>query len=95
MEILHQCLADKVTSNVFMAAGLLEKLTLSRAYFVESYLVYDEGRFVTWHSTDCTEVFVGGRGCGLAKQMHVRWRERNHRTAMTHYIDKFPVLDCW
>ena len=57
--------SGKVTSNVFMAAGLLEKLTLSRAYFVESYLVYDESRFVTWPSTDCTEVFLGPWGQGL------------------------------
>lgn len=82
------CLASgKVTSNVFMAAGLLEKLTLSRAYFVESYLVYDESRFVTWPSTDC-----GRAGLRFSRS---RCREWNHRTAMTHYIDKFPVLACW
>ena len=37
--------------------------------------------------------FPGGRaGLRFSKS---RCRERNHRTAMNHYIDKFPVLDCW
>lgn len=55
---LNQLYNFAVTSNVFMGAGLLEKLTLSRAYFVESYLVYDESRFVGLSPTLGRDLFM-------------------------------------
>mmetsp|Transcript_46632 Transcript_46632/g.74249 ORF Transcript_46632/g.74249 Transcript_46632/m.74249 type:complete len:318 (-) Transcript_46632:38-991(-) len=38
---LNQLYNFAVTSNGFMEAGLLEKVTLSRAYLTETYLVYE------------------------------------------------------
>jgi len=43
---LNQLYNFAVTSKTFMGAGFLEKVTLSRAYLAETYLVFDEGNYL-------------------------------------------------
>ena len=60
----------KVTSNEFMGSGFVDKLILSRAYLVQTYLVFDlEGHVASQLKLIWWECLEGFTRC-LFSQMH-------------------------
>ncbi|CAK9051903.1 unnamed protein product [Durusdinium trenchii] len=89
---LNQLYNFSVTSNEFMGSGFVDKLILSRAYLVQTYLVFDlEGHVVSVSPTLCRDLFMRCAYIanlyalfGLIERLAVALWRRCHRSRLSN-----------